>query len=140
MSNLINSQQKSEDKTRIFNIKTSLAVAFDRTGTEPRDTENMANDIANEFTQVSNSDIAKAIKNGGLGLYGKTYKLTIQEVCIWIREYLKGQPKVNNPDGEEIVCYNSNANSDKQYLARSKFESLKIAMADGGYIFTEIKK
>ena len=66
-----------------------LAVAFDRTNTEPFNVEKMSFDIITEFPELSDEDLKKAIKNGGLGKYGKTYKLSTQEVCIWIREYIK---------------------------------------------------
>jgi hypothetical protein len=29
------------------------------------------------------------LRNGGLGKYGRTYKLSTQEVCYWIREHIK---------------------------------------------------
>ena len=38
-------------------------------------------------------DIQKAIRSGSLGKYGRTYKFTIQEVCFWVREYLKEKNK-----------------------------------------------
>jgi len=49
----------------------------------------MVNDIFTEFPKITEEQITKAMRNGGLGMYGKTYKLTTQEVCIWIRNYLK---------------------------------------------------
>jgi hypothetical protein len=33
--------------------------------------------------------IRQALRNGGLGKYGRTYKLSTQEVCYWIREHIK---------------------------------------------------
>lgn len=89
MNNLPISQQKSEETTLIFNLKASLAVAFERTSTEPYDITNMTNDVVNEFKGVDLSHLQKAIKNGSLGHYGYTYKLSTQVVCIWVREYLK---------------------------------------------------
>jgi len=47
------------------------------------------NDIISEFGYVSLKQIREALRKGSLGHYGKTYKLSTQEVCVWIREYLK---------------------------------------------------
>jgi len=49
----------------------------------------MINDVITEFKNLKDSDFRIALRNGGLGKYGKTYKLTTQEVCVWIREYLR---------------------------------------------------
>ena len=87
--NLSNSQTKSGIETLQSKAMAYLAVAFDRTNTEPFNVEKMSFDIITEFPELSDEDLKKAIKNGGLGKYGKTYKLSTQEVCIWIREYIK---------------------------------------------------
>jgi len=89
MNNLENFQQSQELQTRIYNLQTSLLVAFERTATEPYDMQNMVKDVLTEFSNIKNDDITLAIRNGSLGKYGKTYKFSTQEVCIWIREYLK---------------------------------------------------
>lgn len=73
-------------------LKKSITVAFDRTGTVPMGLEQidlMVNDVFAEFPGLNEVDIKKALRNGGMGLYGKTYKLTTQEICIWIRQYIK---------------------------------------------------
>jgi len=46
-------------------------------------------DIISEFGYVSLKQIRESLRKGSLGHYGKTYKLSTQEVCVWIREYLK---------------------------------------------------
>lgn len=72
-------------------LKQSIVVAFERTGTTPLNAEqidSMAEDVLSEFPDITDSEIKKALRNGGLGKYGKTYKLTTQELCIWIRQYL----------------------------------------------------
>lgn len=89
MNNLENFQQSQELQTRMYNLQTSLLVAFERTATEPYDMQNMVKDVLTEFSNIKNDDITLAIRNGSLGKYGKTYKFSTQEVCIWIREYLK---------------------------------------------------
>lgn len=48
-----------------------------------------ANDLVNEFSYVNLKQIREALRKGSLGYYGKTYKLSTQEVCVWVREYLK---------------------------------------------------
>jgi hypothetical protein len=50
--------------------------------------DSMVEDVFSEFTYLNEVDIKKALRNGGMGLYGKTYKLTTQEICIWIRTFL----------------------------------------------------
>lgn len=71
-------------------LKQAVAVAFDRTGTTPPEVkviDSMVEDIFSEFPKLNEDQIKKALRNGGLGMYGKTYKLTTQELCIWIRRY-----------------------------------------------------
>ena len=89
MNNLDSFQQSPELQTRMYNLQTSLLVAFERTATEPYDIQNMVNDILTEFPNIKDENITLAIRSGSLGKYGKTYKFSTQEVCIWIREYLK---------------------------------------------------
>lgn len=85
--------KQSEFQENDFNnIKLGLIVAFERTGSII-ETENQINYIAetliNEFAELNSEQIIEALRNGGLGKYGRTYKLTIQEICIWIRTYIK---------------------------------------------------
>jgi hypothetical protein len=51
----------------------------------------MINDVLTEFPRVSEDTFIKAIRNGSLGKYGKTYKLSTQDVCVWVREYRKSK-------------------------------------------------
>lgn len=46
-------------------------------------------DIFTEFGYLNLSDIKKALRNGSLGKYGRSYKLSTQELCYWIREFIK---------------------------------------------------
>lgn len=93
MSNLQQSQQASEILIQQHKIANFLSLAFERTGTEPFNIESMVKDVQSEFPKLKEESFKQAIRNGGLGKYGKTYKLTTQEVCIWIREYLKETTK-----------------------------------------------
>jgi hypothetical protein len=95
MNKLDNYQPSQELITRVSNIEASVVIAFERTLTEPYNINNMVKDIISEFPRISPEEIVKAIRNGSLGKYGKTYKLSTQEVCIWIREYLKEKSKRN---------------------------------------------
>lgn len=87
MKNLTLSQPKLEITTQQSNLMKYIAVAFERTNTEVVNIEKMSFDIISEFPELSDEDFKKSIRNGGLGKYGKTYKLSTQEICIWIREY-----------------------------------------------------
>jgi hypothetical protein len=93
LANFQNSQQVSESLTQQHKIATYVSLAFERTGTNPFNIESMVNDIQSEFPHLNESSLKQAIRNGSLGHYGKTYKLTTQEICIWIREYLKENKK-----------------------------------------------
>ena len=81
-----NSSQISDDSKA---LAASIVIAFERTGTEPFNIQPMIRDIEREFHYLTTEDKMKAIRNGGVGKYGRTYKLTTQEVCVWIREYIK---------------------------------------------------
>ena len=84
-NNLAKSQTQLETKTRITELSKSIALAFERTGTQPKDISGMVNDISTEFPTIPIARILKAIRKGGLGYYGKTYgELSTQEICIWI--------------------------------------------------------
>jgi hypothetical protein len=91
MNNLTNLHQKLDATIRTLNISNSIALAIERTNTEPFNIENMVKDIDSEFKRISDDDIKKAIRNGSLGMYGATYKLSTNIVCFWIREYLKSK-------------------------------------------------
>lgn len=92
MDNLQQSQQNLENDSLTFEmdiVRTSIALAFSRTGTEfDKDlANNIFLDAIDTFPNLRIEQFAEALKLGSLGEYGKTYKLTVQEVCIWIRTY-----------------------------------------------------
>lgn len=62
---------------------------MERTGSTDLIINSTLQDVIKEFPLMTEDRIIEAIKKGSLGAYGKTYKLTTQEICIWIREYLK---------------------------------------------------
>lgn len=93
MKNLTTLPQKSEITIREYNLKSSLAVAFERTNTPPFNLDKLVSDVLSEFPRVSDNDITLALRSGSLGKYGRTFKLSTQEVCYWIREYQKSKTK-----------------------------------------------
>lgn len=72
-------------------IQVALTVAYDRLEVElPIDRlKKISQDVLKEFGSLNPEIIVSAIRNGSLGKYGRTYKLNVQEVCLWIREHLK---------------------------------------------------
>lgn len=98
MSNL----KKSEDntQTRSTEVLSFIPLAVERTGSEISREKmiNMSRDICNEFSKVNIDVIKSAMRKGALGNFGSTYKLTTQEVCIWIRKELKWR-REHNEDG-----------------------------------------
>ena len=93
MNNSKQLQTKSDLTTQAFKnievIKQSMALAFERTNLPVFDIDNLSNDILKEFENKDINLITSAIRNGSLGVYGRTYRMSTQEVCIWVREYLK---------------------------------------------------
>jgi len=89
MKQLGKCQQQLEITTRALNIKNAVLISFERTQTNPFGIDTMVEDLLSEFPRLKDEDLIQAIRSGGLGKYGRTYKLCTQEVCIWIREFLK---------------------------------------------------
>ena len=73
----------------------SVTVAFARTGKECTDEsiQLITNNIIDEYGHLPIETIIEALKKGGRGKYGRTYLLSVQEVCIWIDSYLKENEK-----------------------------------------------
>ena len=74
--------------SRSKEILTFIPTALERVGSElsQEKSVSMSLDVANEFSNIKIETIKSAIKKGALGEFGQTYKLTTQEVCIWIRK------------------------------------------------------
>jgi hypothetical protein len=62
---------------------------MDRTQMELLKIEDTSDFIKDEFSFLTLNDIRKALRNGSSGKYGRSYKLSTQEVCFWIREFIK---------------------------------------------------
>ena len=71
------------------NLKKSLVLAMERTGLEFLNIDSTINDIISEFEYTSLFDVIESLRLGSLGKYGKSFRLSTQEVCYWIREYIK---------------------------------------------------
>jgi hypothetical protein len=97
--NLQELQTKSETtKTvnqRQQDLQNALLFAFERTKTEPFDVTGLIQDVLSEFPKAGGADFIIALRNGSLGMYGRTFKLSTQEICFWVREYLKQFEKNN---------------------------------------------
>jgi hypothetical protein len=78
-----------ENQTRTSNIKASLVLAYERADFEPKNIDQTTKDISGEFYFLEDEEIQKALRNGGLGMYGIPYKLSTLVFCAWIREYLR---------------------------------------------------
>ncbi len=61
-------------------------MVMERVGLDFKDLDSTIQDLISEFGHVSLKDIREALRNGSLGLYGQTFRLSTQEVCIWIRK------------------------------------------------------
>lgn len=81
--------QNTNEDVKINNLKLSIAFAFERTRSEPFKIDGMVGDILSEFPKLPSEKITEAIRNGSLGKYGRTFRLSTQEVCYWIREHIK---------------------------------------------------
>ena len=86
-----NTLQNLLSDTLTFNeyLKGSLLKTELRTGKNLLNIDETMIDIKEEFKHLRADQIIKAIRNGSLGLYGSTYNLSTQQICMWIREYLK---------------------------------------------------
>lgn len=67
-------------------IKKSLAIAIQRLDMQFNDIDKTSKDIYEEFQNSSLDTIRESIRKGSLGYYGRTFKLSTQEVCIWINQ------------------------------------------------------
>lgn len=47
--------------------------------------------VIDTFPSTEPKNILEGIKNGYTGKYGRTYKMTVQEICLWIRCHIEGK-------------------------------------------------
>lgn len=88
-TNLNKSLQQLNQMEFEDDIKKSLAITMDRLGMDFKNIDNTTSDLYLEFKSMPLKEIREALRLGSLGKYGRTYKLSTQEVCFWIREYQK---------------------------------------------------
>ncbi len=59
--------------------------------------------IIDTFPSVEPKKLLEGIKNGYTGMYGRTYKMTVQEICLWIRCHIEGKkPRDYERTNDEI--------------------------------------
>lgn len=85
----------SSKDLKTIDLHKSLVLAFERTRSDPFDVSGLVIDVLKEFPKLSSDEMIEALRNGGLGKYGRTFRLSTQEVCYWIRMYLKPEQKVD---------------------------------------------
>lgn len=107
MNNLQKSQGLQDSDKLVNNIKIAVTVAYDRLEVELciDKLNKISNDIHSEFINIGDSLILQALRNGGLGKYGRTYKLNTQELCIWIREFLKSDEGYSQLSNQQKAQY-----------------------------------
>lgn len=86
-------EKQEKDKLKIITIQTSLGFVMKRLDNTNLDVLSATEAIFETFPRMPLENIKLAIKNGSTGKYGRTYKLTTQEVCYWIREFIKEDVK-----------------------------------------------
>lgn len=76
-------------------VKIVFSTAVECTGTDPKQISYSAvcTAIATAFPGIKETYVIEALKKGMFGFYGRTYKLTVQEICCWMHEYLKTTPE-----------------------------------------------
>lgn len=95
MDNKLQKLENLSDKSILINsLRQSIVLVFDRTNTSARNIDGIVIDILKEFPDITDDEITNALRNGSLGKYGKTYKLSTQEMCCWIRNY-RDDKKIN---------------------------------------------
>lgn len=80
---------QSNQMVSVDEIKKSLIIAIERTGFNLSSIDSTALDIFYEFKNESLFKIREAIRKGSLGEYGISYRLSTQEICVWIKKYLE---------------------------------------------------
>jgi len=93
-------------ETQSFNrIEKSIFLAFERTGlviNSMASIQNICHDLKSVFPNIKEENIIAAIKEGALGAYGRTYRMSSQEICIWVRSYLKANPEMKHTRNREL--------------------------------------
>lgn len=69
----------------------TIGISYKRVGVKLSLQEmiSSASYIHEMFPTINSEDLIQALKNGASGMYGKTFKMCDQEICMWITKYLK---------------------------------------------------
>lgn len=76
------------------------------------------------------------MKKGGRGKYGRTYLLSVQEVCIWIESYLKENPE-NDIDNDKFDYFRI---KEEYYLNINRSLKGRVDFSDDRFIKIETDK
>ncbi len=85
----IQSENNNKLSLQVTPLKIEIAKAMKITNSKELDISHTAECILKRFQKTPIEAITKALEEGSFGEYGKTFKLSTQEICIWIKEYLK---------------------------------------------------
>jgi hypothetical protein len=89
----ISQNQLEKNIQKCKKLSLSVSLAFERVGLEPKRVEEISKDIVYKFNNVEEKHIIQAIKNGALGDYGRTFRMSTQEVSIWIKKFIEENPE-----------------------------------------------
>ena len=86
LNNLNKSLKQLEPMVLEDELKRSLILVMQRLNMELPNVNDTITDIASEFPYLKLRDVINSLRKGSLGNYGRTYKLSTQEICVWIRK------------------------------------------------------
>lgn len=94
-----NIQTMTSDNVKIISASIALACVRWNKDIDKFPLQQFCKDLNSTFPNLDIEDIVKAIKNGGLGVYGNVYDLSIGQIMVWIRKYIQDNPPktVRNP-------------------------------------------
>ena len=87
-------QIKSEQITQSYKgeLEQSIVLAFERVNILPENVISIANDVRLAFPKYTTDELTTAIRKGSFGEFGRTYRMSTQEICIWVREHVGYKP------------------------------------------------
>ena len=117
-------------------ISTAIAKAYERVGIQS-DEKNIINTVVfikDEFSDLKLNQFIEALKNGASGKYGRTYRMSPQEICIWIREYKKNYKEPIDKSKYVYYRWKHDPTSTRRKIAKEKAEEHFSSYAEGGYV------
>ena len=67
-------------------LKAAVFLVNKRTGFE-LDVLSTVTELVDIFPNEKLDHVLGALKNGSTGMYGSVYKLSLTELCVWVRKY-----------------------------------------------------